>query len=305
MNLLVMVTRRFWVSRRKWYHLLPKMGVSAAAISVLAACGKEGVIDPRGPVSAAELLILLNATTIMSVVVVPVIVLTLLFAWWYRSSNPRATRRTGWAYSGRAEFVVWSIPTMVVILLGCVGWIGAHDLDPGRSLQSNRQPVRIQVVSMDWKWLFIYPDDKVAAVNQLIVPTGTPLEFTLTSATVMNSFFVPQLGSQIYTMPGMTTHLNLLAPHSGDYPGFSAHFSGDGFSDMRFVVRAVSPGDFKSWIATATKDTQPLLGAAVYEQLQAARTDYHSRTFGHVDSALFEHILQAAAPARSSSEVSH
>src|SRR5580692_5509846 len=195
------------------------------------ACRGEGVLDPQGPVASAERLILLNATAIMLVVVVPVIVLTLAFAWWYRSSNARAVRRPEWSYSGQIELVVWAIPAMVVILLAGVAWIGSHQLDPARGLESREQPIRIEVVSLDWKWLFIYPDQHVATLNQLIVPAGAPLEFTLTSATVMNAFFVPQLGSQIYTMPGMTTHLNLLAAQPGDYPGFSSHFSGDGFSD--------------------------------------------------------------------------
>jgi cytochrome o ubiquinol oxidase subunit II len=194
------------------------------------------VLDPQGPIASAERLILLNATAIMLVVVLPVIVLTLAFAWRYRASNRRAAYRPDWSYSGYIELVTWSIPTMVVLLLAAVAWIGSHQLDPALSLQSGVKPIRIEVVSLDWKWLFIYPDQQVAAVNQLEIPTGVPVEFVLTSATVMNSFFVPQLGSQIYTMPGMTTRLNLLAERAGDYPGLSANFSGDGFSDMCLLL---------------------------------------------------------------------
>src|SRR5882757_2299467 len=189
------------------------LAVCGGSIFWLAACSRAGVLDPQGPVSSAERLILLNATGIMLVVVVPVIVLTLAFAWWYRASNSRASYQPDWEYSGRIELVVWSIPTMVVILLAGVAWIGAHDLDPAAKLDSEVSPVRIEVASLDWKWLFIYPDLQVATVNQLMVPAGTPLQFELTSATVMSAFFVPQLGTQIYTMPGMTTHLNLLAEH--------------------------------------------------------------------------------------------
>ena len=135
-----------------------------------------------------------------------------------------------------------------MILLGGVIWIGSHQLDPRAPIPGKSDPLRVDVVALDWKWLFIYPDQGVAAVNQLVIPAGTPVEFRLTSATVMNSFFVPQLGSQIYTMGGMTTHLNLLADKPGEYPGFSANFSGDGFSEMRFVVKSVPAGDFNAWL---------------------------------------------------------
>ena len=146
---------------------------------------------------------------------------------------------------------IWSIPALTVILLGGVIWIGSHQLDPRAPIPGNSDPLRVDVVALDWKWLFIYPDQGVAAVNQLVIPAGTPVEFRLTSATVMNSFFVPQLGSQIYTMGGMTTHLNLLADKPGEYPGFSANFSGDGFSEMRFVVKSVPTGDFNAWLEQA------------------------------------------------------
>jgi len=261
----------------------------------LASCREAGVLDPRGPVSAAERLILLNATGIMLVVVVPVILMTLAFAWWYRASNTRATYSPQWSYSGQIELVVWAIPAMVVILLAGVEWIGSHQLDPAQKLASNVKPVRIDVVSMDWKWLFIYPDLEVATVNQLVVPAGAPLEFTLTSATVMNAFFVPQLGSQIYTMPGMTTHLNLLADRNGDYPGFSSHFSGDGFSGMRFLVHAVPASEFTAWVGRARAGSKPL-DAPAYALLSRADAGGATLTFGGVEPMLFEHILQLAAP---------
>jgi cytochrome o ubiquinol oxidase subunit 2 len=252
-------------------------------------------MDPRGPVSAAERLILLNATGIMLVVVAPVIVMTAAFAWWYRASNVRAAYSPDWSYSGQIELVVWSVPAMVVILLAGVEWIGSHQLDPARTLDSHAKPVRIEVVSMDWKWLFIYPDLGVATVNQLIVPTGTPLEFSLTSATVMNAFFVPQLGSQIYTMAGMTTHLNLLADRDGDYPGFSSHFSGDGFSGMRFLVHAVSAAQFGTW-TTQTRAAGGPLDREAYEKLLRPEIAVDARTFGRVDPDIFARALKLAAP---------
>src|SRR6516165_1687301 len=210
-----------------------------------ASCQQTGMLDPQGPIGAAQLL-LINSTAIMLVVVVPVILATLGFAWWYRSSNARAIRSTDEGYEGRTEFVTWSIPVLIVILLGGVIWISSHQLDPRAPIPGKADPLRVEVVALDWKWLFIYPDQGIAAVNELVVPVGTPIEFRLTSATVMNSFFVPQLGSQIYTMGGMTTHLNLLADAPGEFPGFSANFSGDGFSEMRFVVKSVPAGDFNA-----------------------------------------------------------
>jgi cytochrome o ubiquinol oxidase subunit II len=258
-------------------------------------CQGAGVLDPQGPVSSAERLILLNATGIMLVVVLPVIVLTLAFAWWYRASNKRAAYRPEWSYSGHIELVVWAIPAMVVILLAGVAWTGSHELDPALRLKSDAKPIRIEVVSLDWKWLFIYPDQRIAAVNELVVPAGTPIEFMLTSATVMNSFFVPQLGSQIYTMPGMTTRLNLLADRPGSYPGLSANFSGDGFSDMRFVVRAVPAAEFVGWLAR-TRGAGPPLDANAYSALARADGNTKTQTYRSVDSTLFERIAQKSAP---------
>src|SRR5499427_7717421 len=214
-----------------WRSRWPRWSVVGLG-TLLTSCEPAGVLDPQGPIASAERLLLINSTAIMLVVVIPVIVATLAFAWWYRASNTRATRSLDESYEGRVEFVVWSIPALTVILLGGVIWIGSHQLDPREPIPGKSDPLRVDVVALDWKWLFIYPDQGVAAVNQLVIPAGTPVEFRLTSATVMNSFFVPQLGSQIYTMGGMTTHLNLLADQPGEYPGFSAMFSGDGFSDM-------------------------------------------------------------------------
>jgi cytochrome o ubiquinol oxidase subunit 2 len=270
---------------------LARLRVFAAlpAICLLASCQRAGVLDPQGPISSAERLILINATAIMLVVVLPVIVLTLAFAWWYRASNARAAYQPDWSYSGHVELVTWSIPAMVVILLAAVGWIGSHQLDPARKLQPDTKPMRIEVVSLDWKWLFIYPDQHVAAVNQLVIPTATPIEFILTSANVMNSFFVPQLGSQIYTMPGMTTRVNLLAERPGDFPGLSANFSGDGFSDMRFLVHAVPAAEFASWLAR-TREAGPALNADAYSQLARPAGDVQARTYSDVDPGLFERI---------------
>lgn len=210
---------------------------------------REGPLDPHGPIGQAERVILYDATAIMLAVVIPVILLTLVFAWWFRSGNPRATYRAEWEYSGRIELIIWAIPALVILFLGGIAWIGSHELDPPKALRSTAPPLEVEVVSLDWRWLFIYPREGIATVNYLVVPTGVPVHFRLTSTSVMNSFFIPQLGSQIYTMPGMTTQLNLQADSPGSYLGISAQFSGPGFSDMRFNLRAEPGAGFATWVA--------------------------------------------------------
>jgi cytochrome o ubiquinol oxidase subunit II len=262
----------------------------ACAAALLASCQQAGVLDPQGPIASAQLLLLINSTAIMLVVVVPVILATLGFAWWYRASNARATRSTDEGYEGRTEFVTWSIPVLIVILLGGVIWIGSHQLDPRAPIPGKADPLRVEVVALDWKWLFIYPDQGIAAVNELVVPAGTPVEFRLTSATVMNSFFVPQLGSQIYTMGGMTTHLNLLADAPGEYPGFSANFSGDGFAEMRFIAKAVPAGDFDAWVAQV-RGAGAALDDAAYAELAKPSKAVPPTTYRSVEPNLFERII--------------
>ncbi|MDR6634414.1 cytochrome o ubiquinol oxidase subunit 2 [Phyllobacterium sp. 1468] len=266
---------------------------------------RSGVLDPQGPVGAAQNTILLNATTIMLAVIIPVIVLTLGFAWWFRHSNARANYMPDWSYSGRIELIVWSIPAMVVLFLGGIAWIGSHDLDPRKQIDSGTvAPLDVQVVSLDWKWLFIYPDLGVASVNSLTVPAGVPIRFQLTSATVMNSFFVPQLGSQIYTMEGMTTRLNLLADKPGRYPGLSAQFSGEGFSDMRFMVDAMPQQDFDQWTAN-TRAAGGSLDKASYAQLARPSSAVASATFGQVEENLFNDIVNSNNPASGTSPTGH
>ena len=244
------------------YSILCVIPITAAT---LAGCS-EGVLDPKGPIAAAEREILFNSLGIMLAIVIPTILATLAVAFWYRSSNRRASPRPDFTYSGRLELLVWSIPAMTVLLVGGVAWIGAHDLDPRKRILSAVSPVRVQVVSLDWKWLFIYPDHGIAAVNQLTIPVGTPVSFELTSSSVMNSFFVPQLAGQIYTMPGMATRLQLQADHPGAYRGLSAQYSGDGFADMRFTVDAVAPETFAPWVDAARR-AGPVLDAQSYAEL--------------------------------------
>jgi cytochrome o ubiquinol oxidase subunit 2 len=252
----------------------------------------EGVLDPKGPIASAERLILFDSVGIMLVIVIPTILATLGVAFWYRSSNHRARYRPNFAYSGRLEILVWAIPAMTVLLVGGVAWIGAHDLDPRKPIDSSMKPITIQVVSLDWKWLFIYPELGIASVNELTIPAATPVNFELTSAGVMNSFFVPQLGGQIYTMAGMVTRLNVQADHVGTYRGLSAQYSGGGFADMHFSVDAVPTQDFDKWVATARRDG-PTLDAQVYADLAKPGTETAPFTYRAVTPDLFSNIVGA------------
>jgi cytochrome o ubiquinol oxidase subunit II len=189
--------------------------------------------------------------------------------------------------------LVWSIPAMTVLLVGGVAWIGAHDLDPRKPIASSVEPIRVQVVSLDWKWLFIYPDQGIASVNHLTVPAGTPVSFELTSSGVMNSFFVPQLGSQIYTMAGMVTRLHLQADHEGAYAGLSANYSGSGFADMRFTVDAVAPEAFAQWVDRA-RSGGPVLDTGSYATLARPSWSVAPFTYRSVAPELFNAIVGSA-----------
>jgi len=271
------------------YGTLALVLISAAA---LAGCS-EGVLDPKGPVAAAERLIMLNSTGIMLAIVIPTILATLGVAYWFRASNERARYLPDFAYSGRLELLVWSIPIMTILLVGGVAWLSSYDLDPPKAIASAQKPVRVQVVALDWKWLFIYPDEMIATVNQLTVPVGAPISFELTSSGVMNSFFVPQLGGQIYAMSGMVTRLHLRADHAGTYRGMSANYSGAGFSDMYFNVNAVPAEKFTQWVVE-TRTSGPVLDAQSYAELAKPSQAVAPFTYRAVTPDLFNGIWRTA-----------
>lgn len=254
----------------------------------MAGCNR-GILDPVGPVGSAEKQILINSTAIMLAIIVPTMIATVGVAFWFRRSNTKAVYRPDWEYSGAIELVVWAIPALTIMLLGGIAWIGSHDLEPSRPLKSSVPPVHVEVVSMDWKWLFIYPDQHIATVNQLVVPQGAPISFRLTSATVWNVFFVPQLGTQIYTMPRMTTRLNLEADRPGAFEGLSAHFSGDGFPGMRFLVHSVTPEQFGAWVQSA-RGAGRVLDESAYAQLSKPSSYVKPMTFSNVAPGLFDAI---------------
>ena len=282
-------------SRRPAFGRLTRWAILLAPFA-LSACDLH-VLDPKGFVGTSEKTILLDSLAIMLAIVIPTICATLTFAWWYRASNTRAKYLPDWTYSGQIELVVWGIPLLTIMLLGGVTWIASHELDPSVPIVSNNKPLEIQGVSLDWKWLFIYPDQRVASVNQLVVPAGVPLHFSLTSGSVMNAFFVPQLGSMIYTMNGMTSKLNLIADDPGTFAGLSSHYSGDGFSDMNFHVRAVPADQFTAWVNT-TRSNGPVLDEAAYTQLAKQSQHVAPFTYRDADPAMFNKITtQQIAPA--------
>ena len=279
------------------------LAVVLIGAATLGGC-QDGVLDPKGPIAAAQRQILINSTGIMLAIVIPTVFATLAAAWWFRASNLRARYLPDFFHSGRLEMLVWSIPAMTVILLGGIAWVGSYDLDPPKPIASTVKPVRVQVVSLDWKWLFIYPDQGIAAVNQLTVPVGTPISFELTSSGVMNSFFVPQLGSQIYTMAGMVTRLHLQADRAGRYRGMSANYSGAGFADMYFHVDAVPAETFAQWVAS-TRTTGPELDAQAYTDLTMPSKAVAPFTYRAAAPGLFNHIVSSvSAPKDPSRRVS-
>jgi cytochrome o ubiquinol oxidase subunit 2 len=253
------------------------------------------ILDPQGPITAAEKTILIDSVAIMLAIVLPTIVAIFAFAYYFRASNTRAFYWPDWEYSGRIEMVVWSIPALTVILLGGVAWIGSHQLDPAAPVEGTGSPVRIQVVSLDWKWLFIYPDQRIATVNALTVPAGAPLHFELTSGSVMTAFFIPQFGSMIYTMNGMVTRLELRADNEGTYQGLAAHFSGDGFPEMLFDVHVVSQLVFPDWVKSTSRSDR-VLNADSYWKLAQQSLAPDKPTFRLDDPGLFDAIATQKIP---------
>ena len=269
--------------------------VLLASIAAAPLAGCQGVLDPAGPVGAAQKLILIDSVAIMLAIVLPVMVLIAGFAFWFRAGNPRAFYWPEWEFSGHLELIVWSIPALIIVVVGGVAWFGSHDLDPFKPLSGKGKPVEIQVVALDWKWLFIYPEEGVASVNGPAVPVGVPIHFTITSSGVMNSFFVPRLGSQIYAMAGMASQVWLQADEPGSYLGFSSNFSGDGFSDMRFDLKALTTDDYAKWIADA-KASAAELDRNRYAELVKPSQNVSPSAYRSVEPRLFESIVNGSAP---------
>ena len=261
----------------------------------LAGC-EPNVLNPQGEVGRGAATILIDSVVIMLAIVVPTGIAALAFAWWFRSSNARAIHLPEFEYSGRVEMITWSIPLLTIMLLGGVTWIGSHDLDPARPLVSKEEALNVQVVSLDWKWLFIYPEQKVASVNHLVIPAARPVHFSLTSGSVMNAFFIPDLGSMIYTMNRMQTNLHLIADRPGQFMGLSAMFSGDGFAGMHFNVDSVTPDQFKAWVEETRSSGGKTLDSEAYKELSKPTSNVAPFVFSDVEPDLFQKILTQVLP---------
>ncbi|MEM6638932.1 MAG: ubiquinol oxidase subunit II [Pseudomonadota bacterium] len=271
-------------------RLFKNTGIVALAL-MLTGCDWL-LFDPKGPIAAEQMRIIIISVVVMLVVVIPVIVMGVWFPIKYRADNDESEYRPNWEHSNKIEAVVWGVPLAIILVLGAITYTTSHSLDPREPIQSNNDPMVIQVVALDWKWLFIYPEYEIATVNEIAMPVDTPVEFLVTSATVMNSFFIPNLGSQIYAMSGMENRVHLMATELGEYAGFSANYSGFGFSGMKFKAIAKENYDFERWIEEVRTSEQTLTKAE-YEALTVKSRDVKPMYFSSVNPLLFTNIIDS------------
>ncbi len=263
--------------------------LSVATLLLLSGCN-YAILNPKGIIAAQEKQLLIDSVLLMLIVVIPAILLSLIFAWKYRSSNTKAKYSPNWCHSTTLEIIVWSVPCAIIAVLAVLTWITSHTLDPYKPLDNNSKPLTIQAIALNWKWLFIYPNEKIATVNYLQIPVNTPVQFLITADAPMNSFDIPQLAGQIYAMAGMQTKLNLMANQIGDYRGQSTNISGIGFSGMTFIVRASTQENYEQWV----KDVQssPLqLNAATYAKLVQPSENNPNEFFSIPDGDLYANVI--------------
>ena len=270
-------------------------------LPLLAGCDMV-VLDPAGDIARRQGGLVVVSTLLMLLIIVPVMVLTVLFAWRYRASNEDATYSPDWDHSTQLELVIWAAPLLIIICLGALTWVGTHLLDPYRPLArpapdspvspagEAEKPLEVQVVALDWKWLFIYPEQGIATVNEFAAPVDRAIRFRISGSSVMNSFYIPALAGQIYAMPGMETKLHGVFDRTGDFTGFSANYSGAGFSNMRFRARSLSAEDFGRWVALAKAGRAPLDRAA-YLRIERPSEKEPVRRFAAVEPQLFDRIV--------------
>ena len=263
-----------------------------ALFSMLLLSGCEGVplLDPKGQIGLDERNLIITATLLMLIVVIPVIFLTIIFAWKYRATNKDATYTPDWSHSTKIEAAVWGIPMVLLLVLFYITYKSTHALDPYRPIESDVPPITIEVVSLDWKWVFIYPDQGIATVNKIVFPANTPVNFKITSDSVMNSFFIPGLGGQVYAMAGMLTKLHLVSNENHEYNGISANYSGAGFTGMKFKATATSQADFDAWVADV-KNSPKQLATAEYAALAKPSERNPVELYSTVTPNLFQIII--------------
>ncbi|MDQ0013635.1 cytochrome o ubiquinol oxidase subunit 2 [Variovorax boronicumulans] len=278
-------------SLRRWLVLLP--------LALLAGCNTV-LMNPSGDIANQQGRLIVVSTVLMLIIIIPVIALTIFFAWRYRQSNKEATYSPDWDHSTQLELAIWAAPLLIIIALGAITWISTHTLDPYRPLSrldAKRQispetkPLVVEVVALDWKWLFIYPEQGIATVNELAAPVDVPISFKITASSVMNSFFIPALAGQIYAMPGMQTKLHAVINKPGEFEGFSANYSGAGFSGMRFKFHGLSNGDFDQWVAKVKAGKEGELTREKYLKLEVPSEREPVRHYASVDATLYDAIL--------------
>ncbi|RCL28504.1 ubiquinol oxidase subunit II [Pseudomonas sp. AFG_SD02_1510_Pfu_092] len=275
--------------------------VLGAVALQLAGCDMV-LFNPKGQVGLEQRNLIILATLLMLIVVIPVMVLALVFSVHYRASNLKARYTPEWSHSRVIECVVWGVPLVIIIVLGIVTWRSTHALDPYRPLQSDARPIQVQVIAIDWKWLFIYPELGIASVNELAMPVDTPVDFRVTADGAITSFFIPALGGQIYAMAGMQTQLHLIANHRGSYTGIAANYNGPGFSDMHFKALALDQAGFDAWVAKV-RSSQRQLDQASYTQLARPSVAHPVEHYAAVDAQLFQKLIDKYQGVNRSREV--
>ena len=262
------------------------------AVSVFfASCNNLIVLHPKGLIGKEEAFLIRVAFSLMLIVIIPVLILTFWFSVKYRADK-KARYMPNWAESKSIEWFIWMVPIAIIVVLSYLTWVKTFELDPYKPISGKNEPVHVEVISLDWKWLFIYPEYNIATINQLVFPDNTPLEFRLTSATVMTSFFIPQLGSQMYVMAGMQTRLNLIAGDTGTYTGQNQEFSGNGYETMFFEAKSVSKADFNKWVQQVRQSTEKLDSNTFSEVIKPS--DVHDITFfSGVAPGLFDHLIKS------------
>lgn len=249
-----------------------------------------GVLAPRGSIAVEQKELLIITLALGMLVIIPVYIMLFAFAWRYRETNTKAKYSPQLKGNVLAEFIWWAVPLAIISVLSVITWNTSHSLDPHKEIQNGKEPIKVQVIALQWKWLFLYPEQQVASLNQLYVPVGHPIKFEITADAPMNSFWIPQLGSQIYAMPGMATSLNLVADKSGTYDGLSANLSGKGFADMRFKVHAQNMSDFNSWVDNV-KSTDKNLSSTEYDILAKPGISKAPVVYSTVEKHLYHRVL--------------
>lgn len=262
-----------------------------ATILMLAGCN-SALLDPKGSIGVQEKELIITALLLMLIVVIPVILMTIYFAYRYRESNTGEEYAPDWSHSTKIEVVVWTIPIIIIAILAAITWRSTHELEPSKPLESDVKPITIEVVSLDWKWLFIYPEENIATVNYVAFPKDVPVQFKLTSDNIMNAFFIPRLGTQIYAMPGMVTKLNLIANHTGDYKGFASNYSGEGFSQMKFTASAMEDRTaFLNWVQQVKASPDRIEDWEQFRSLASPTVAEPVKLFSSVPPFLFTDVV--------------